>query len=485
MLKRRAFSAVSWSALDVFLRQGLQFGFTVALARLLTPADFGTFGLILIFTSVATMAVDGGFSAALIQHRTVNQTDESSVFWFNCLMGVSIAICICAIAPIAADFYRQPALAPLLFIVAANTVSGSLGAMHTIILSKKLDFRTQSKIGVIAVAISGLLSVWMAIEGWGVWALAAQMLLTTSLTTLFLWRFSHWRPTKEFSLISIRKLLKFGKYNFLANLMDAIYSRLYTVLIGKIDGVRSLGYYQNADNIQQMPGGLLNKVISRVAFPMFAESAADPAALRRGMQLGIRGSMFINVPAMLGMAATAEPLVDFVFGSQWKPAVPILQVLCISGALSPLHVLNLNCLMALGRGKLMFQTELIKKTIGCIFLGVGAIYGVMGIAWAMAAFSIVGVAINSHFTKRFIGFGAIDQLRECIPIFMASAIMALVLAAVRAHWNAPSGFKLLTLFTLGSCIFLFFATAFRMKAWIDILSLVFPTKVLRPSISDH
>lgn len=481
MLKQRAFSAVSWSALDVFLRQGLQFGFTVVLARLLTPSDFGTFGLVLIFTSVAIMAVDGGFSAALIQHRNVNQTDESSVFWFNCLVAAGIACCICAIAPIAADFYNQPALTPLLLVVAANTFSGSLGAIHVSILSKKLDFRTQSKIGVIAVAVSGFFSVLMAIEGWGVWALAAQMMLTTTVTTLLLWKFSQWRPTREFSTLSLRKLLKFGKYNLLANLMDAVYSRLYTVLIGKFDGVRSLGYYQNADNIQQMPGGILNKIISRVAFPMFSESAGDPTALRRGMQLGIRGSMFINVPAMLGMAATAEPLVDFIFGPQWLPAVPILQVLCISGAFLPLHVLNLNCLMALGHGKLMFQIELVKKIVGCIFLGIGAIYGAMGIAWAMAGFSIVGVGINTYFTKRFINFGALEQLRECAAIFLMSIVMAIVVGIACVQWDAPSGLKLLALSVLGSAVFLLGAVAFRMNAWVDILSLIFPAQTSRSS----
>jgi len=471
MLKRRAFDATLWSAADVLIRQCLQFAVTIALTRLLTPTDFGTFGLILLFTGLATVFVDGGFSAALIQRQDISQTDESTVFWFNLLAGVAAAAVLYAAAPAIAGFYARPVLVPLLALMAVNVLLGALGAIHASLLSKQLDFRTQTKVGFTATCASGAISVWMAWKGYGIWALAVQVVLSTSISTVLFWSISRWRPTLEFSRGSARKLFGFGGYHFASILMDMIFSRFYTVLIGKFSGVRALGYYSNADNTQQMPSGVLVKVLSRVAFPMFASASHDPAALRRGMQLGIRGSMLLNVPMMLGMAAVAEPLVRVLFGAQWLPAVPILRVLCLSGVLLPVHVLNLNCLMAQGHSRLMFRVELAKKLIGVVALGAGAHYGVIGIAWAMAGFSVIGLAINAFYAQRLLGYGVLAQVREFMPVLAAGIVMAVAVAVLAEHWGAPPLMKLAGLVATGVIVFLAIMLAVRMDAWRDVAAL--------------
>lgn len=471
MLKQRALSATLWSAVDVVMRQGVQFGVAIVLARLLSPAEFGTFGLLLLFTGIATVFVDGGFSAALIQRQDVDQTDESTVFWFNLVVGIVVALGLYALAPAIAAFYERPVLVPLLAVMALNVLLGALGAIHGSLLTKQLDFRTQMKVGFVAVVVSGIVSVWMAWNDYGVWALAAQAVVMTGVSTALLWVFSRWRPTREFSRRSVRKLFAFGGYHFASILMDMAYSRLYTVLIGKFHGVRDLGYYTNADTTQQMPSGVLIKVLSRVAFPMFASTSHDKARLRRGMQLGIRGTMLLNVPMMLGMAAVAEPLVKVVFGEQWLPAVPILRVLCLAGVLLPLHVLNLNCLMAQGYSRLMFRLELTKKLVGVVLLGGGACFGVIGIAWAMVAFSVAGLAINAHYTKRFLDYGVVAQVRDFLAILVAGIAMAIVVAVLSDYWTAPALQKLIGLVAVGAVVFFAIVLPARLDALHDVVAL--------------
>lgn len=471
MLKRRALSATFWSATDVFLRQGVQFTVAIALARLLSPAEFGTFGLILLFTGIATVFVDGGFSAALIQRQDISQTDESTVFWFNLFAGVVTGLALYAAAPVIAAFYTQPVLVPLLAVMALNVLLGSLGAIHTSLLSKQLDFSTQAKVGFVAAVVSGAVSVWMAWKGFGVWALAAQAVTMTSGNTILLWLFGKWRPTLEFNRDSVRRLFGFGGYHFASTLMDMAYSRLYSVPLGKFDGVRALGFYSNADNIQQMPSGALMKILSRVAFPMFAATSHDPAKLRRGMQLGIRGTMLLNIPMMLGMVAVAEPLVRVLFGPQWLPAVPILRVLCISGVLLPVHALNLNCLMAQGHSRLMFRVELIKKLLGLVLLGGGAYFGVMGIAWAMVVFSVLGLAINAFYTKLLLDYGMVDQVREFLGILAIGIVMAIAVATLSECWTAPALLKLLGLVAAGTVMYCAILMLLKMDAWKDVIAL--------------
>jgi teichuronic acid exporter len=471
MLKQRALSATLWSSTDVILRSGAQFGISILLARLLTPAEFGTFGLLLLFTGIATVFADGGLSAALIQCQDIDHVDESTVFWFNALAGSAVALGLCAIAPLIAAFLNQPILLPVLIVMAVNVLLGAFGAIHSCLLMKRLDFRTQTKAGFVAVLMAGVVSVWMAWHGYGVWALAAQAVVTTGVNTALLWVLSNWRPSRTFSPHSVRKLFAFGGYHFASTLMDMAYSRLYTLLIGKIYGVWDLGLYTNADTTQQMPGGVLVKVLSRVAFPMFSSTSHNARNLRRGMQLGIRGAMLLNIPIMLGMAVVAKPLVSVLFGAQWLPAVPILRVLCLSGILLPLHVLNLNCLMAQGHSRLMFQTEVVKKLIGVIFLGAGAFFGVLGVAWAMVAFSVVGLVINAHYTKRFIDYGVVAQVRDFMPILVPGLLMATAVYAVSAAWQAPPTEKLAGLVAIGVAVFTALVTAGRLTALREVLTL--------------
>ena len=471
MLKQRALSATLWSGLDVVSRQGVQFVVAIVLARLLSPVEFGTFGLLLLFTGIATVFVDGGFSAALIQRQDVDQTDESTVFWFNLLVGVVVALGLYALAPAIAAFYGRPILVSLLAVMAVNVLLGALGAIHGSLLSKQLDFQTQTKVGFVAVILSGIASVWMAWNGYGVWALVAQAVVLNSVNTALLWLFSRWRPTLEFSGRSVRKLGSFGGYHFASSLMDMAYSRLYTVLIGKFHGVRELGYYTNADTIQQMPSGVLVKVLSRVAFPMFSTAPQDKVKLRRGMQLGVRGTMLLNVPIMLGMAAVAEPLVKVLFGAQWQPAVPILRVLCLAGVLLPLHMLNLNCLMAQGHSRLMFRLELTKKLVGLVLLGAGSYFGVMGIAWAMVVLSVIGLMINAHYTKRFLGYGVGAQVRDFAAILVAGIVMAISVSVLSMFWTAAPLPKLIGLVAVGVVVFFAIVLPARLDAFHDVATL--------------
>jgi len=420
MLKQKAKAAVLWSGADIFLRQGLQFGISIILARLLSPEEFGTIALLYLFTGLASVFVDGGFSTALIQRQDINQTDESTVFWFNLSVGFIVALGMWAIAPAIAKFFKQPVLAPLAGLMAINVILSAFGSIHGTLLTKKLDFRTQMKAGGIATAISGGAAIVMAWHGLGVWALAVQTVVATLFTTVLLWKLNSWRPDYEFSMTSVRKLFGFGGYILASGLLDITYNRLYTLLIGKLYGVQELGFYSRAEGTKQLPVGVLTAVLSRVAFPVFSAAISDIDQLRRGVQLSVRVMMLVNVPMMLVLMAIAEPLIQILFGDQWLPAVPILQILCFAGVFWPLHVINLNVLMAQGHSSLFFRLEVLKKILGIGALAVGAFYGVMGIAWSQVVFGVFAFFINAFYTGRHIGYGALSQIQDFYLVFILS-----------------------------------------------------------------
>lgn len=453
MVTLRVSSAIRWSGLEILLRHGLQFVVSVALARLLLPEEFGTIALLSIFIGIATTLVNSGFSAALVQSRSISQTDSSTVFWFNVSTALLMAGLLAAASPWIARFFEVPTLEPLAWLMAGNIVIASLGSIHTTLLTRELDFKTQLKAGALATVVSGAVAVFLAWKGFGVWALAVQALVSSTVTTVILWFLSSWRPSLEFSMDSAKRLFGFGGYIFAAGLLDTVYSRLYSVLVGKWFGARDLGYYNRADSTAQLPAGIISSVVSRVAFPVFSAASEDVVALRRGVKIATRGAMFASLPMMLGLAALADPLVYIIYGQQWLPSVPALRVLCLASLLLPLHVLNLSALKGMGMSRRFFHLEIAKKLVGIGVVSWSSRYGIMGVAWGTLAFGVIAFVLNTHYTKKYLSFSAADQFLAVLPVFCISAVMATVVFTISRTMETPGVLNTISLIILGMGLF--------------------------------
>ena len=471
-LKKKAVSAAFWSGAENFMRQGLQFIVAVILARILSPEEFGTVALLYLFTGIALVFIDSGFSSALIQRQDTTLTDESTVFWFNLAMGILVAILLWFSAPLIANFFNLSILIPLTKVIAFSLVVNALGSVQMTMFIKQLNFKILMKTGILSTFISGAVAISLAIYGYGIWALAFQMIVGSVVTTSLLWLYSSWRPKLNFSYLSLRSLFSFGGYLMLSALLDVVYNRAYYLLIGKFYGVRDLGFYTRADNTKQIPVDLLSRTLERVAFPIFSAAAHDKEKLQRGTKLAVRGIMLVNVPMMLGLMVTAENVVHVIFGEKWLPAVPILQVLCLAGIFWPLHVINLNILKAQGHSHLFFRLEIAKKIIGFSFLAIGMIFGIMGLAWSQVAFGIVGFMINAYYTGKFLDYGAFRQTADFIPGLLVAVIMAIVVFTIEKISTEEVVITLCLQVITGVCIYLGLSVFLKLKAYRDCINLL-------------
>lgn len=472
MLRARGLTASYWSAADVISRQLIQSVIIIALARLLTPEEFGTVALLSLFLGIATVLADGGFSTALIQRRDATHVDESSVFWVNLAAGLLLSTAIFLLAPVLATFYGSAVLEPLTRWMSLGVLLSALGAVPHALIVKQLGFRTLLVVGLAATVTSGMVALLLAWYDHGIWALAGQYLTFAAVSTALLWILGGWRPGLVFSTDSARRLFGFGGYMLASGLLDTSVDRLYTLLIGRWYGVRELGFYVRAETTQQVPASVLSSIASRVALPVFSEAAADPAQLRRGARLSLRGLMLINAPVMLGLAAVAGPLVEGLFGSAWLPAVPLLQVLCLAGLLWPLHVINLTLLAAQGHARLVFRIELVKQALGLALVFIGALSGPIGIAWAMVAGGVLAVVVNTYYTQRFVRYGLVAQLVDVGPTLAVSAVMAAIVAVATRAWDPTPIVELLVMSGLGALLFFALALALRLGALRDMVALL-------------
>jgi O-antigen/teichoic acid export membrane protein len=472
MLKEQAKKAVIWSALDQVAQQGLLFAVTVTMARLVSPEAYGTVALLGLFTAIASVFVDGGLTAALIQKKETSHLDESTVFWFNLGVGLLLGMALFFAAPWIASFFDKPILIIITQLYSLQFLLGACNSVQNTRFIKELDFKTPLKINTIAIVVSSAVGIFLAWKGYGIWALVSQSMVGSILRTILLWQISKWRPLFVFSYESYKNLFKFGGFLFLSGLLDTAYQRFYTVIIGKLYGVYDLGIYNRANATKQLPTSVLTGILSRVAFPIFSRANHDSAMLKRGLRLSIRGTMFINIPIMLGLGVVAAPLIITLFGDAWSKCVPLLQILALSGILWPLHVLNLSVLKAMGHSGKFFKIEIIKKVIGTILLILGSLYGMQGMAWAVVASSISSYILNAYYNGKFINYGVWQQVLDFLPALACGGVMsiAVILTSKQIEFTPPV--QLITLSCVGALSYLLCCKLFKVEELNNAICIV-------------
>ena len=422
--KRSTLQGLYWTAIEASLRTAFQFGITVALARLLSPEEFGIVAIVYLFAQIGWVFVEGGFSSALVQQRDVDDREMSAIFHFQWMFALVMALVLNLASPWIAEFYGIPVLDPLIRVLALTIILNALGGVHRSLLERALAFRELMIAGLISTVVAGVLAVYLAFNGAGVWALAIQALVSSAISVVLLWVFHPWRPRMVFRPSLLKRTFSFGQYLLLSGILEALYGRLYGLVIGKMYGPADLGQYNRAITTQSMLGNLLTGIVARVAFPAFCAIKEDQPRVIAGLRKAVVGVMAINIPVMLGLLAVAEPLVLTLFGEVWMPSVPLLRILCLSGLLWPMHMINMDVLLAQGYSRLFFQLEVAKKTLGTILFVAALPFGLEALAWSQVLYAVACFLIHSRYTERMLGYNWLAQVMDCLPWLIAGAVMS-------------------------------------------------------------
>ena len=430
-LKKQAVGGVIWSAVERFSVQGVQFVVMIAMARVLSPSDYGLVGMLAVFIAVAQSLVDSGFSQALIRKQGRTAEDESTVFYFNVVVGLLLYGILCLSAPLVARFYDTPELKPLMRVVCLSVVFNSLAVVQRARLTLNIDFKTQAKASLTAAVVSGIVGIWMARTGWGVWSIAAQQLVNLGVNTLLLWVFACWRPRWVYSWASFRELFSFGSKLMLSGLLDVLYRNIYLIVIGKAFSAKDLGYYTRAQQFSEFPSSCLTGILQRVTYPVLCKIQDDDARLANAYRRFLRVSAFLIFPLLVGVSAVAEPLVLVLLKEQWLFAATLLQIICFAMMWYPIHSINLNLLQVKGRSDLFLRLEVIKKIVGVAILCATLPFGLVAMCVGQIVSSVLCLAINTRYTGKLIQVGFVRQMKDLFPVLALSLAMWLVASGVQ------------------------------------------------------
>ena len=422
-LKQATTKGLFWSSVERFSNQGVQFVFSIILARLLSPSDYGIIAMVTIFFAVAQSFVDSGFSNALVRKTDRVEEDLSTCFYFNIGVGIIAYIVLFLIAPLVANFYNQPILSPIIRITGLGVILNSLCVVQQALFTIKIDFKSQAKITLSATVISGIVGIILAYQGYGIWALVWQGVASSIVRMGLLWLMSKWRPRTGFSKSSFNYLFGYGSKLLASGLLDTIYNNIYPIVIGKFYNPAQLGNYSRALGWAQLPSANITSILQRVTFPVLSTIQDDTLRLQNSYRRLLKLSAFIVFPLMMGLAAMASPLIRVILTAKWDGCVLYLQILCFALMLYPIHAINLNLLQVKGRSDLFLRLEIIKKIIGVVILIITIPLGITAMCLGMVFSSIICLIVNTYYTSRFIDVGLLTQLKDLRIILINSLVM--------------------------------------------------------------
>lgn len=429
-LRKKTVKGVMWSSVDRFTTQGISFVFSMLIARMLLPSDYGVIGMLAIFMAVANCFVDSGFGTALVRKNDRTETDFCTVFYFN----IAVA-CICyallwLASPYIARFYNLPLLENVTKIWGLNLIISSLAGIQNAKLTIAINFKSRAKISIITTLFTGVVGLWLAYLGYGVWALVFQTLSSNILRTILLWLIVRWMPKLIFSWQSFKELFSFGSKLLASGLLDTIYNNIYPIVIGKCFSASSLGVYSRADSLAQFPSSNITGVLQSVTFPVLSTIQDDEVRLSNAYTRFLRLSAFVVFPLMVGLAAVADPFIRIVLTDKWEATIPFLQIICFSFMWYPIHAINLNLLQVKGRSDYFLKLEVMKKILGVAILCVTIPLGLKAMCYGRVFSSVVCLGINTYYTNKIIGYGFIKQMRDLLPILIHTLVMGTIVFVV-------------------------------------------------------
>lgn len=424
-LKNKTLKGTIWSGIDNVAQLGVSFIVSIVLARLLSPDDYGLIGIVTIFTAICTTIINEGFTTALIRKKDATDDDYNTAFVVN--LGVSLLLygVIFLMSPYIADFFQREELVALTQVSSFGMIIGALGLVQQTRLTKRIDFKSQTKITIVASIISGIIGIIMALMGFGVWSLVAQGLSSQGLRTILLWVANKWVPQLHFSSESFHELFGFGWKMMVSGLIDTVWKELYQVVVGKFYSPATLGQYTRSKQFSQLFSSNLTNVIQRVTYPVLSNIQDDKKRMIMAYRKIIKVTMFVAATSMFFLGSIAEPLLYCLIGPKWHEATIYLPLICITGSTYPLHAINLNMLQVQGRSDLFLGLEIIKKTIGIAPLSVCIFYGILPMLYTSILTTIIAYFLNSYYSGKFLGYSSWMQLKDIAPAYGLATIVAM------------------------------------------------------------
>lgn len=424
------FSNLIWRFFERIGAQLVAFVVSIILARLLNPEAYGTVALLSVFIAILQVFVDSGLGNALIQKKEADNLDFSTVFYTNIVFCTFLYILLFIMSPYIAKYYNDPSMSSYMRVLGITVFISGIKNVQQAYVSRNMLFKKFFFATLGGTIIAGIIGVFLALNGGGIWALIAQQIINLSIDTIILWFTVKWRPDKKFSFERLKSLFNYGSKLLVSSLLDTLYNNLRSLIIGKYYSSSDLAFYNQGDKFPQIIVTNVNTSIDSVLLPVMSKEQDDMYRVKSMTRKSIKVSTYIMAPLMMGLAFCGENVIGLILTEKWLPATLYMQIFCISYMFWPIHTANLNAIKAMGRSDIFLKLEILKKITGLSALIVAMFISVKAIAYSLLFTTFVSQIINSAPNKKLLKYGYLEQLKDILPSVCLAVLMGIIISPI-------------------------------------------------------
>ena len=463
-MRDKVASGVAWSAAEKVGSMLLQMVVSIVVARMLMPEDFGVMAILTFFTALSVVFVDSGFSQTLIRKTAPTDDQYKSVFLFNVVVSVALYLLLVAISPLIAHYFGLPIITRIAPVLMLLLPLGALCVIQNTIFARQFRFATLSRINFTASAVAGGVAIVMALCGCGVWSLVGQRLAQMATKMVLLWWRGDWRCQGRFSGAELRAMSSFSLRLMATDTISYLYNNIAQLFVGKIYSATTLGYFNQAQKLKELPVTSAVQSFQSVTYPALSNIKDNPEKFADSYRRVLLITAAVMFPVMTGMVAVADDMFMLLLGERWMPTVPYFKILSLSGLFYPISMIAYNILKVASDGAIIVHLEVVKKVIMTAILAVTIPLSVTAVAWGLTAMAAIECLLNIAASLRFARLTALQVVHTLLPVELLSAVMYFsVVATAYLLADATLAARFVAQIAAGVVVYLLGGCIFRME----------------------
>lgn len=467
-------SGMFWSFLERIAAQLVSVLVGIILARLLTPDEYGIISIVMIFIALCNVFVTSGFGTALVQKKEVSEVEYNTAFWLSFCVSIVLYAVLFFAAPCIADFYELELLTPVIRVFGIRLIITSINTIQTAKVQREMAFKKYFFSTIVGTVISCIIGVAMAYSGFGVWALVAQYLSNTIISTLCFSFICNWRPKFQFSYQKAKDILKFGSKVLGASLVNTGVLEIQNFLVGKYFGPADLAIMDQGKKYPSLLVTNVNSSISKVMLPFFSKSQNRKDILKKQLRKSIKISNYILCPMLLGFCAVAPSFVEVFLTSKWNACIPFIQIFSIMYMTRPLTMICHQALLAINKAGVVMMLLILTNSVALAGALISTIIlkNVYYVAVFLLITDIIALVGFMIAVRIYFSWNIKEQIADIFIPILLSVIMFAVVRFLPYLVNASNALMLWLQMVVGIVIYFCLSILFRVDVCIVLLQKV-------------
>lgn len=436
-LLKSAGRAAAWSALANWF--GLLGGLVslVVLARLLSPTEFGIYGMVLVALALPETIACNSQNESLIQRDKLSQQHANAIFYLSLALATAFFIMIQLIAPLAALAFDEPRVTMMFRVMSFGLFIGAFTAVPAALLQRQLKFRKIMEVDVIGILVGAVVGVTLAVLLQTAWALVWMELIRRFVRMLAFNVQARWHPSRDTSWQALKDLTPYNLQTTAIQLIKSAETMVPRAMVGAWLGPASLGIFNLALRIMEQLSQALVLPLAGISLAITSRTQNDFQTLHKAIEGGMRLAALFGYPAFIGMVVIAPMLIPIVFGAEWQAAVPATQIALLMGLCGPTSGLNAGILKGVGRPDIWLKIQSFSLTVTLIVIPFVVGYGLEAVMLTLLAQRIFVWIIGAYCIRAIVRFPLHRQFVAAYPAMLSALLMGAAVFA--AYTFTPAG----------------------------------------------